>query len=958
MNYTINQQRSADLFRRALVVGLGAQLIIPVALGQDTATETPTEMTKTVVTGTRLTGAEVEGALSVSTYDLEKPLYQGYSNTAEMLRRKLPQFGGGIGTINQGFGNGGNGRSTISLRNLPEDRTLLLLNGRRMAVSDLSLIPEVMIEKVEVLNDGASSIYGSDAVAGVVNIITKKEFNGVELQSFYLNTTETDISERRFGAIWGETTEKGSFTLGAEYSKANSQLSIDRDVSSPTGDSVSATSNPGTFSARGLAANLIPLRWSLVPGRTLGLTNAAQIPAGFNPVAAIDRTGMTAVEANNARNAEEARLNALLPADSPVRYGASPSLLPGVNPGFPFGVYTVAVRPHERYSAFGSAEYELFGKNLEAFADLLYTRNQSLNILAPSPLGGRVVPTANYWYNQVFPTAAGSGTPLNFGYRPVELGPRITYWDFDLARLTAGLKGQIGETSWKWETAFTYERQEVDETQTGGVLADVYTDLLGQGAAGAFNPFGYTPIGSPVGGTAVNPAATIASLSGSAGQRDVFSSQQFDFNVGGEVFDLPGGAIQITAGYQNERISIDQVPDFALLQGLVFPFNADSPFHGTRDINSGFGELNIPLLGEDFNVPAIHSFSVQVAGRIEHFSDLSPHSTDLKPRVSFRWEVIEKQLTVHGSWAQGFVAPALRDLSLGSPFVSFDELLNPLTTTRTQPEEGVVYVGNDKLKPAESDSYLIGATYSPDFLKGFTIGANYYRIEETGIPFESSQYVVNQWFAAGGPDNPANPFGPTAGPSSANPLGAQVELKTDGELYQVRNVGPINSGDRTTDGIDLFTSYEMKTDVGTFTFSGQATRVLTFEQEDFPGAGSIDYLGRYWGDGAALGNYGFPEWKANAGISWEFDRYTAAVGWNYSSGYDEVDVARSVESYQTFDLRLGYKIHYVDVQLNFGINNLFDEAPPTVVSSFENQYDRALADIRQRMYYVSLSKKF
>lgn len=969
MNYTTHQQRSVDLFRRALLVGLGAQLLMPVAFAQqqdeDEAKKKEAEELETQkVIGTRLTGAEVEGTFKVSTFDADNTLNRGYLSTAEMLRRKVPQFGGGIGTINEAFGNGGNGRSTVSLRNLPGDRTLMLYNGRRLSVEDVNLLPQIALDTTEILNDGASSLYGSDAVAGVVNFKTRQDFEGVELFSYYANTTETDLSTYRVASIWGEKTEKGKFTLGAEYGKGNSQLSVDREVSRPSGDSVSATSNPGTFTPRGLAANLTPLRWTLAPGFAGGgsfaLTDAAQIPAGFNPIASIDNTGLTAAQAIAARNAEEARLNALLPANSPVIYGPSPSLLPGVNPGFPFGVYTIAVRPHERYNAFGSAEYQIFDKNLEFFADVLYSHNESLNIAAPSPLGGRVLPASNFWYNQLFPAAAAAGTDLTFAYRPVELGPRVSYWDFDLARLVAGVKGQIGESTWKWEAAFTYEEQVVDETQTGGVLADVYTDLLGRGNATAFNPFGYTVIGSGVGATPANPAGTINSLRGQAASQDTFGLQMFDANIGGEVFDLPGGAVTANGGYEHRRISVDQVPDFALLNGLVFPFNADSAFHGSRDVNSVFGEVNIPLLGEDFNLPGVNRFNVSVAGRNEHYSDLSPHATDIKPRVAFRWEVLEKQLTVRGSWAQGFVAPDLRDLDLGSPFVSFDEILNPLTTTRTQPEEGVVYIGNDKLTPSESDTYLIGAAYSPDFIKGLTVGVDYYRIVETGIPFQSSQYVVNQWYAfnPANPEAAGNPFGPNAGPSAANPTGAQVELKADKELYQVRNVGPINSGERLTDGIDLSFEYVFKTDFGTITLNGAATHVMTFEQEDFPGAGTIDYLGKYWGDGAALGNYGFPEWKAVTGVTWEYDRYSVGLGWNYVSGYEEVDVARDVESYQTFDIRLGYNIHWLDAQLSVGVNNVFDEAPSAVVSSFENQYDRAVGDIRQRMYFVSLGKKF
>jgi iron complex outermembrane receptor protein len=969
MNYTTHQLRTADLFRRALLVGLGAQLLAPVAIAQNAA---PVELEKQEVTGTRLTGAQAETALSVSKYDLNLPALQGYSSPAEMLRLKLPQFGGGTGTANDAFANGGNGSASISLRGLPLSRTLMLLNGRRITSGDLNLIPQGAIERIDVMNDGASAIYGSDAVAGVINIITKKGFDGFEIGMRYGDTTDKNIGERRFWATWGETTEKGSVTITAEYSKANGQFSPDRVVSTPSGGSVSGTSNPGTFAARGLPSYLQPLQWSLVPGNTRGLTNASQVPAGFNPVAFIDAripdgSGGFLTNANGsfqtistqarlaAQGAEQDRLNALLPANSPVRYGTSPSLLPGVKPGFPYDYYTIAVRPFERYGALGSANRELFGENLEVFSDFGYSQNNTINQLAPSPLSGRTVTTANYWYGTVFP-----GTNVNdlgFTYRPVELGPRVNYQDWQEFRLVAGLRGRVGETSWKWSASYLYDRARLDETQTGGVLRSLYDAALADStAAGAFNPFGYTPL---FGTSVVNSQAMINSFAGSATQQNDFTTQQLLANLGGEVVDLPGGALEVSGGYELRRELVDLRPDFALLNGSVFPFNADSAFAGTRDINSVYGEILIPILGEDVTLPGVHSLSAQVAARYEDFSDVG--DTGLKPRVSFRWEILEKQLMVRGSWAQGFVAPGLRALDAGSPQQSFDELLNPLTGVRKQPTGGVIYIGNPGLKPAESDSYLVGAVYSPDFVKGLTLGVNYYRIEEQGIPFASSQYVVNQWWA--NEQVPAtaganNPFGPNATPSAQNPLGAQVTLEANGDLKQVNNIGSINTGQRVTDGVDLFATYELNTDIGRFTFSGSATRVLSFEQENFPGAGSVDYLGYYWGDGNVLGNYGFPMWKSTTSIMWQHDRYSASFAWNFTDGYDEIDDNnRPISSYNTFDLRVGYKIHKLDADLSLGVNNLFDEQPEYVSTGFV-QWDRAVTDIRGRQYYVQLTKKF
>jgi iron complex outermembrane receptor protein len=356
-------------------------------------------------------------------------------------------------------------------------------------------------------------------------------------------------------------------------------------------------------------------------------------------------------------------------------------------------------------------------------------------------------------------------------------------------------------------------------------------------------------------------------------------------------------------------------------------------------------------------IPVITGLTLPLAARYEKFSD-TVGSTGVKPRVAFRWEPLKKELVIRGSWARGFVAPSMGDLDPGAPYQSFTELYNPVTGVRTQATDATLFIGNPHLKPALSDSYLVGAVYSPNRVKGLSIGVNYYRINETAIPFLSDQYIVNQWFAAG-PTNASNPFGPNAQPSAQNPTGAQVTLNLDGSLQSVNYVGPINTGKRVTDGIDLFGTYDFETSVGKFTVDYSWTRVLRFEMEDFPGAGMIDYLGKYWGSGSAMGNYGFPKWKGSTSLAWNYERYSAGLSWSYVDGYleDENDNSR-VPSYSTIDVRASYLIPKIRLQLNVGVNNIFDRQPPYVVTSFENQYDRAIGDIRGRMYYVELTKRF
>lgn len=1009
MNYTINQQRSVDLFRRALVVGLGAQLIIPVAFGQDTATETPTEMTKTVVTGSRLTGAEVEGSLSITKVDMASPINTGFANVVDSIRFKLPQVSG-TGNLNEGFGNGGSGQAFVGLRGLPGNATLFLVDGRRTSTSDLNLIPQAAIESIEVLNDGAGAIYGTDAVAGVVNIKLRKNFRGTMFKTYYGNTFDTDVGTQQYRLLFGTGDEKTSAIFSAEYSKANSLLSPDRERSFPAGSNVSQTSNPGILfnktdfgvhdvivgDTTNKVANGTALRWTINPTNSRGLTNSAQVPAftgavpatingfplrvsgtAFDPLAYVDTsTATTAAEVTKARNDAEKALQALLPANSPVRYAngaasANAVLLPGVNAGFPFGYYTTAYRAHERYGFNTSISHQLFDEQLEVFGDAYYMRNQSEYVFAPPPLGGFTMPSDNYWFRQVFPSSA-TGTPVNFTYRPVEAGPRIYYDDFQTIHTVAGLRGRIGESTWTWEFSHVYDRTQDDRLLTGGILRDPYQAGLNSTAAGtAFNPFGYTPIGAS---SAVNAQGVVDAFSGQASGRDVFSIQSIEAQIGGEVFDLPGGAVQVLGGAQRRDESLSISPDSALQTGAVQPFNVEVAWDAKRRIDAVYGEIKVPLLGSDWNLGQLaEAFDLNAAVRYEKFDDID-ENTGLKPRVGFRWAALEQQLTIRGSYGQGFIAPSLAAIHRPAGGQDFPEVFNPLTGLRTQPENGVLAVNNPNLKPEEADNYLIGFRYSPKAIKGFTIGLDYYRIEQNGVPFASEQYVVNEWARAGGTSNPNNPFGEGASVSSQNPTAAQVIINpTTQDIDQIVNIGPINTGSRLTDGLDLVLTQEINTGVGKFTLTGNVTHVMTFEMENFPGSGAIDYLGRFWAQGAALADVGFPEWRSVLSLEYEWDRFYAAVAWNFTSGYEEdqsgqnyvtvdpvgspIDV-REVSSYSTVDLRLRYRVPVVEADVTFGINNVLDQAPSAVYSAFESNVDRQFADLRGRFWYVEVAKKF
>jgi len=243
--------------------------------------------------------------------------------------------------------------------------------------------------------------------------------------------------------------------------------------------------------------NAIGLAWHVNPNAFPsggGLTDPSQVPAGFNPYASVDTTSAaSAADARAMRDAEIARLNAELGPSSPVLYGNGPRFL--------YPVYTTLYRPHEKYDFSGSGEYKLIDDAVRFFGEAYYVNYKSVSKLAPSPLG-LTLPLNNYWFGHLFPAATPPvGADFAQNYRMVELGPRIYTDEFEDFRFVGGLRGDIPDTTWKWEAGYLYTRGEQFQTASGGVVFSTIDEMLGRGDASAWNPFTYTP---PFGSTTLN----------------------------------------------------------------------------------------------------------------------------------------------------------------------------------------------------------------------------------------------------------------------------------------------------------------------------------------------------------------------------------------------------------------------------------------------------------------------
>lgn len=922
MKKNLQPQRSLSL-PLAWTALLGVPVVAVPALAQDTATPAtePERMEKVVVTGSNIPTAETVTLAPVDVLTTETIAKTGAAEF-ETLAKKLPSTIG-AGNFGMSRGNGGDGRTEIALRGIPGG-TLVLINGRRTANQDLNAIPLAAIERVEILKDGGSSIYGADAVAGVVNVILRRDFQGAEFFARYGNTTERDAGEQTYSFLTGTANDTTSVVIGGTYYRANSLYSADRERSRPdfsTQDSyvrnTSPTSNPGRIqSTQGT---------DLYPGLAGGLVYNG--PPGTTPTSPAD----------------------FVPFSSSVAAGHR----------YPFPLFTPAIRDSERYSIYGSGEHALYGENLKFFTDAFYTRSFSYNQLAPTPVvfqfnstptspDGQVIP-ANNPFN-VF------GVPIDRArYRPEELGPRTDSNEYDIFRFVGGFKGNVADTAWSWETAFLYTQQKgVNEQGNDISRTGLEQALNSTDPATAFNVFG----------NRANSQAVLDSIRLNHYTFDRDELAQWDAILrNGELFNLPGGPVGIAAGgaWRNERTA--HTPDASLIYNDVVGFNGDQPYSGSRDVYSGFYEINIPIFGQDMDIPALYRFEVNHSGRYESYSDFGD---TYKPKVGVMWKPFDENFMIRGSYSESFTAPGFGNL-YATAQESYPELRNPVKFAKYQ--EAVAnndqanidkysnyfdqirtfYSGNPDLEPTEAKNYTAGVVWTLPWVKTLTLTADYFRIEQDNVPGSVDQFILDYNFQNGGPLDPNAPY--------AN----MVVFDPATEEYTTLYAPTLNLSKRLIEGVDWSATHQYAHDTcGTFTTTVAGTYYFTFEQENLPGEGMQDRLGDFVDPSQSFGLGSLPRLKFLASVFWAKGNFEFGVTGNYIGSYRD-DYAsgfeREVDDWLTFDLQASYKLPW-DARITAGCINVSDEMPPLVQGAFADNYDRDTHDLRGRFWYIQASKKF
>lgn len=894
-------------FRTALAVGVGLPfLVASSAFAQAPTPAASTEATteRVIVTGSYIPTAETESALPVTVYTAEVLRKQGANTPVEGLRQ-LPSFVGNAATENDS--NAGNGQASINLRALGSANTLILINGRRaFEFSDINAIPIGALSRTEILKDGASAIYGSDAVAGVVNFILlngpgEKPYEGAELFALYGNTTETDAHVRQVYLRGGVTGLDGKVSIAASgeyYSRAN-LFSRDRTIA-VSGDN---SNNPAGNNWGGINNNS-----PTYGGRVTVAASGSPFFPLTGALTLINRSGVGTMPGDY-------RL-----FDGPATGGG------GTDPSrFNFRDFTPAIPAVEKAMYFVTGRYKIFGEGMQIYGDIMYSKTKQDNGLAGSPFA---VPGTD--------SGVASSPYSPFGryltsvaYRTVEeLGLRRSFFDLDYYRYVVAINGDFNIPNngfisrFGYDTGFVYERFDDLEIDAGDAQ---FTPLFNEILAGNFNPFvgvGGPIIGSaptyttdPVTGLSVPTGTTQAYDNRAAALRSSYLGHSefyehdflYDAKINAHLFpNLWDGGWDFAGGYEHRQIRQHSVPDPVQANGDQLGFNAAPNTKTTQEVDSVFLELAIPIVTSTMNVPFVRSLDLSIAWRYEKFRDRDNYTKATasfdnpnpnedfggSPRVSLRYQPIP-DLTLRASWGQSFLAPS--PTALFNPVAeNFPQLFDPYKGVTLQPPGGTWQGGNVALLPEKTDAYSAGLVYTPKWLPGFTMTVDWYQIYTKDLILNGANFAAlaltanGNSLALGGPAvfvdpdgcGGGSPLGPGGGPAVG------ITRRDDGGVECIDSVNS-NAGKRLVQGVDVTAVYEIPTERwGKFTFSGGWNHFFTWKAEPIEGLGSHNFLGNYF-QSFPLTPGGIPFNKGFLRGEWEWHHFDFVSTVNYIGDYED-----------------------------------------------------------------------
>ena len=960
---------------RLLVLVAGSVSLVGVSHAQSQPLE------EVVVTGTQIKGASIAGALPVTVVGTDDIVASG-AITGDELLRSIPQIGavGFNESVTTGVNAARGDVNSVNLRGLGTGNTLVLLNGRRMVLhpgtqtenftpvvtSNSNTLPIAGLDRVEVLRDGAAAIYGTDAVAGVINYKLKDDYEGSELGIRYGSSLGTDLNEVIVNGATGMSFNDGKTHLslmGSYYDKAGFDAS-ERDYSRSSDLRGFFTGDP------------------LFEGDT-SLDNRSGIHGWGEFI--YDGVGRQHVRPINLTRDNGGSLDI---GDCSYQINENICLDPGGGDRALRGDRNITrqISPDsERYNLFAFLNHDL-DNGTEFYSELGYYKAQvnrsreAAGILSNSrftvpasyywnPLGpvtfadGRVNPNRIAAAND--PDVPVEGLPFQLRtYVPYDVGPRMVTVDDDSLRLVVGLRGNWN--SWDWDTGLVYSEAETVDSTNNRVSQTMFQQSLLQDTSNAYNlfsglnnadptlPFDPTP----------NPEAVLDTFRINVSRQSKTSLTLADFKVSNpSIMSLPAGDVGIALGLEvrNEdftenrdprsdgSISFTDLVTGELLNVSDMMGSSASPdATGSRTVTSVYSELLVPLIHD---VPGIQSLDMQLAVRFEDFSDVGNVT---KPKIAISYYPVS-WLQFRGAYSEGFRAPNLLQLHQSETSV-VNTRSDPVTGESVQLQE--IRKGNRELQPEESENLTFGFVLTPT--NNLTITADYWKIEQEGVIglFGSSNGLqLDALLRSQGSTNPNLVRAATADGSIGEPV-----LFNDIFL----NLDP-----REVEGVDLGIQYSFDVDAGSFDLKLNTAYMSKFDQSPSGDLQQLIDAGLAANNaGSLIKQNGRPRTRSTASAVWSKDKWGAGLFVKHVGEVEDTSTradsdtanpgaALPVGDFTTVSTNVSYRFDsgtLEDTRVRVGVRNMFDEEPP--VTDEQMGYFGSLHSNRGRYAYIELNKKF
>jgi outer membrane receptor protein involved in Fe transport len=935
-------------------------------------------MSEIVVVGSRIRRDTFNSPSPIQVLTKEDSVLAGMNSTAEMLQNA--GITSGSAQINNAYGgfvtNGGPGANTVGLRGMGAGRTLVLINGRRVAPAgtrgsvgsaDLNVLPNAMIERVEVLRDGASSIYGSDAIAGVINIVTLTDLDGVTVDARYTRPVHEGGEEARASIVGGtsgdrwkvagsfEYYERGNLTLAdRDWTRCNTDYQFDPATGARLDDIDPMTGQPKCYPITGTGSNGVTIN-TIGTNTQAGVGAAGSVGSSFNrwrPNSAVS-TGLVGFEGvgggSNSLN---------------VRDTFEPDMLE-----------ESLISPVKTYTAFGQASYELEALgDAEIYTEGLFNRRESWQtnyrqLSLDYAKGSLLIPTG--LQSSTFsstPTALTNGAPI--GVRAfIGFGNDRSEQTVDFYKSTTGIRGDFTPLDgWRYDLSFSYSKSDASYTQQSFL-----TDRLAQSLNVVAAPAGFNSalVRQGANGTLVTCAANIANpslgcipapvlntatIGGDLPQdwaNQVFQTvrghTKYDekvasLNMDGPLFALPAGMVQGAFGAEYREAKIDDTPDINSQTANLYNLTSSAPTRGKDSVYELFGEVEVPVLAD---LPLVEELTLNGSGR---YTEYDSYGSDWTYKVGGVYAPTS-WMSLRSSYGTSFRAPALFEQFLGTtsgflssqndPCNNYGAAGKTATLRANCAAEGL---GSDYqatssiqlnsgggagtgLKAETSKNFTAGVILQPelpDEVGRFSFAVDYFDIK-----------INNGVERIGGTEILTRCYESSEFRSGAN-LCRLVSAREAGTNRLIVSDSYTNIASALTRGIDFTARYNVEAGPGDITLNGMLTYFIDQKSKTFDDQPMIEYNG----------TLNTPKYTLNADLTYKIEDWSFRYGFEWISGTDSYDLLEidpttdpriaKVSDYDLHNLSVQYKAE--DWSVTGGVRNIFDREPPKISSGLTGTY--------------------